>query len=80
MKPIVQAFLIGGGILGLVISLPFAFFIWRMSGFASPDERSFVLFMCIGLPALCVVSIVVGGLLGRVGSDLTRENDKAVIK
>ena len=60
MKDVFRAFFVGGGIIGLFITVPLAVVIWKMSGFASPDERGKILFYCFGLPVLCLLSVIVG--------------------
>jgi hypothetical protein len=60
LKPLVQAFLIGGGIIGFLIAAPISFFVWKMRGALGPDERGFLLMTCFGLPGLCIAAVVVG--------------------
>lgn len=74
MKDIFRAFLVGGGIIGLYITVPLAVVIWKMSGFASPDERGKILFYCVGLPGLCLLAVI-AGLLRKKKSDPKSDGD-----
>lgn len=59
MKHLVQAFLIGGGIIGLIPSAPIAFYAWRVhrafSGDLTTQDR-----MLLAAPFVCGAALVVG--------------------
>lgn len=70
MKSLIQTYLIGGGVLGLVVSVPFAGFccvMWR--GF---DGKPANLVGIIGVPVVCIVAIVAGVLWKRAGQKIQR--------
>jgi hypothetical protein len=63
MRSLIQTYLIGGGVLGLVLSVPFAGYCWIMwRGFGGdPADLPFI----FGLPVVCIVVIVAGVLWKR---------------
>ena len=65
MKKIAGIVLITLGVIGLLVTLPLAFFVWRMSGVLDSDEGWVVIVYCFVFPLLAVVSIVVGWTLRR---------------
>ncbi|MFT3781037.1 MAG: hypothetical protein QM790_16465 [Nibricoccus sp.] len=77
MKELVQTFLIGGGIIGLLVTVPLAVFIWCMRGFASPDEGLFFGFFCFGLPVLCLACLIGGLRWRRKDGDIETQKEEA---
>lgn len=75
MKDVLRALLVGGGIIGLFVTVPLAVVIWMMSGFDSPDERGKILFYCFGFPGLCLLSVI-AGLLRKKKASLKTEDPK----
>lgn len=65
MKKIAGNVLIALGVIGLLVTLPLAFFVWKMSGALDSDEGWVVSIYCFGFPLLAVVSIIVGWILRR---------------
>ncbi len=65
MKKIAGIVLIALGVIGLLVTLPLAFVVWRMSGVLDSDEGWVVIVYCFGFPLLAVVSIVGGWALRR---------------
>ncbi|MFO1446911.1 MAG: TIGR04283 family arsenosugar biosynthesis glycosyltransferase [Opitutaceae bacterium] len=65
MKKVAGIVLVGLGVIGLLVTLPLAFFVWRMSGVLDSDEGWVVIIYCFGLPILAAVSILVGWTLRR---------------
>lgn len=64
MKTLIQRYLIGGGIVGLVVTLPTVGYGWMMhSGFGGDLTTSDRLLFC--LPFICVIAIVAGVLCRR---------------
>ena len=64
MKALAQTFLIGGGIIGGLVAIPFAVIIWMMRGALSPDEEGVLVLYCFVLPSLCI-GAVVGGFMWK---------------
>ena len=60
MKDTARTFLVGGGILGLFVTAPISYFVWKMRGALSPDEQGYMAMMCYGLPGLCIVALLAG--------------------
>ncbi len=60
MKAVLQAFLIVGVILGFLMAVPIAIFVWEMRGALSPDENGYLVMTCFGLPALCAGAVFAG--------------------
>jgi hypothetical protein len=76
MKTLAQTLLIGGGVIGALIAIPFAVFIWMMRGALSPDEQSVLVLYCFVLPGLCIGAVVAGIMWKKEkATDTSEESD-----
>ena len=74
MKSLVQTYLIGGGVVGLVVSLPIAWFAWRMRSFGGELTGEDRLILCS--PLICFMAIVAGVIWKR--ADQKRDENRRI--